>query len=86
MDHEARFDRIEQKIDGLGEAISRLVVIDEKLSNQNARMAALEQVDARHADRLNRLERAHTQLIAYVSGGALVVGVVWEMAGRFWPH
>lgn len=42
MTPDDRFDRIEAKIDSLADAVSRLVVIDEKIANQNTRIAQLE--------------------------------------------
>lgn len=73
-----RFIRIENKIDRLTETVSRLIVIEERQTNQASRMSYLDACAERHEARLTALEHQQIMWQNRAIGIVLCVGVVWQ--------
>lgn len=76
---EDRFDRLEGKIDKLTDAVARLVVIEERQSNQAARVVALETLTDKHGTRLTELEHSAIRWQNRALGIVMVLGLVWQL-------
>lgn len=74
---------MEDKIDKLTEAVTRLVLIEERQTNQASRIAVLESVSERHGTRLTDLEHQQIKWQNRAIGVVLCVGVLWQFLIQF---
>lgn len=76
--------RIEEKLDKLTEAVTRLVVIEERQLTQGQRLGALEVKTETLAQRLENTDRVLQKWINFGMGAWAVVGVLfalWKTVG-----
>ena len=79
----ADFARIEQKLDKLGDAVGKLVLVEERQTNQSAR---LDKHDMAIEAAQNSISRAHARIDKVIwlwTGGSFVMVGIFELARFF---